>query len=707
VRWLLSTALLLGSVPDDPAARALYDSIRDRIAGAPSLRAELVVTLVQDDQDFGSLRGVLKMKRPDRWACDLSLVRRDLGEEERRSIVLQSDGRRARVLEGTLPVKDLTLSPRTHFEALQRSFVDSFFPLFELADARQLHRGVLEKPLELGSFRSAGTETIDGRLTDLLEYSVRTRHLSALPQEGTVRVWVDRETKLPLKRKLVLHRLIWTETLSLSLDDVADGDFSVQSRQRLARAQMMQLAESVRLFERFTGRAPESLEDLTRKPADFDADLFWPRGGFVLGGLPRDPWGRPFAVLVRGGRCTLVCRGADGAEGGTGEDEDLQETIVPATGSGIGAPTERLAAHFDARVEGLLRLAAVKAYQESYGELPRQEKQLTEREAWMRVWPEGGWLPAAPKDPRFRMLVTDRLIRIEATDPNAALQGSQLTEVEQRRLDEIAQPRVRQADRATVATLLGRLGDDDFDVRVRSQAELREWGAGILSMLEERLKGETDTEVIYRLQTLRKGLPKPEPAWPSQLGSLGFLLLSEDVRPEDLRGNEELAASALKIIAAAEADFRASDRDGNGVNDFWTGDVAGLYLLTPKGERFAIKMIGVTLATADARPLPRESGATPAPPLPRHGYWYRALRKDRSAPAPQEYALDTTGAGGPKTFNRNRFGFVAYPAEYGVTGARTLIINESTSILWKDTRGEPVEDWPDDVALKREWTLLK
>jgi len=704
VRWLFPTVLLLGFRPDDPAATALYESIRDRIASAPSLRAEITVTLASDGQDFGTLRALLKIKPPDRWACDVTLVRRDLGEEERRAIVLQSDGRRARVLEGALPVKDQVLDARALTGSFRQSCVDCFFPLIELADARQLHRGVLAKPLEVGSFRFAGAEKLGGRDAVLLEYSVRTRHLPAQPQDGTVTVWVDRETKVPLRRKLVLNRLIWIETVALSFDDVPDGEFSLQSRHRLAMAQLTQLAESVRLFERFTGRAPDSLEDLKRKPADLDADIFWPRGGFLLGAPPRDPWGRPFEVVVRGGRCTVVCRGADGADGGTGEDEDLREVLAPATGSGIGAPTERLAAHFDARVEGLLRLAAVKAYQEAYGEMPREEKQLIEREAWMRVWPEGGWMPGSA---RFQMTFTPRQIRIQAKDPNAALQGAQLTEAEQRRLDEIAQPRVRPADRPVVAALLTRLGDDEFDVRVRSQAELREWGTGILSMLEERLKAETDTEVVYRLQSLRKVLSKPEPAWPSQLGSLGFLLLSEDVQPEDLRGNEDLAASALKIIAGAEADFRSTDRDANGINDFWTGDVAGLYLLVPKGDRFPIRMIGITLASADAAPLPRDAGATPAPPLPRHGYWYRVLRKDRSAPPPQDYAVDTSGAGGPKTYNKNRFGFVAYPAEYGVSGLRTLIINEATSVFWKDTQGEPVADWPDEVALKREWTLLK
>jgi hypothetical protein len=41
--------------------------------------------------------------------------------------------------------------------------------------------------------------------------------------------------------------------------------------------------------------------------------------------------------------------------------------------------------------------------------------------------------------------------------------------------------------------------------------------------------------------------------------------------------NERSASAALKERAVAEADLRANDRDRNGVNDFWTADVQGLY----------------------------------------------------------------------------------------------------------------------------------
>src|ERR1043165_3472600 len=43
---------------------------------------------------------------------------------------------------------------------------------------------------------------------------------------------------------------------------------------------------------------------------------------------------------------------------------------------------------------------------------------------------------------------------------------------------------------------------------------------------------------------------------------------------------ERGASASMKTLSVAEADFRAIDREGNKVNDIWTGDVKGLYTLT-------------------------------------------------------------------------------------------------------------------------------
>src|SRR5262245_5934571 len=63
---------------------------------------------------------------------------------------------------------------------------------------------------------------------------------------------------------------------------------------------------------------------------------------------------------------------------------------------------------------------------------------------------------------------------------------------------------------------------------------------------------------------------------------------------------ERPASTCLKMIACAQADFRANDRDDDGQNQFWRADIAGLYALAPGGGS-AIKLIPLDLALADAR----------------------------------------------------------------------------------------------------------
>ena len=325
----------------------------------------------------------------------------------------------------------------------------------------------------------------------------------------------------------------------------------------------------------------------------------------------------------------------------------------------------------------------------------------------MTVWREGGWIPAgkALTDPwgdPYAFVFGPHYVRTQLADLKAVLKPDELTEDERRRLDESGRPRLRAADRTAVAELLGRLGDDDYQTRERAQAELRARGPAVLGHLEDRLKTETDPEIVHRLQSLRKSVPKPSPAWPSEFGQLRFFVLSQDARPGYLRTNEMSASGGLKLLSTMEADLRSNDRDGNGVNDFWTGDVAGLCRRAPQESLEVYRKLGRSIETADAAPLEE-----PAERTPHKGYWFRALRRDKGVAPPEAYAQDTVGKGGPRTGNRNRFGFVCYPADYGVSGVRTFIVNESTSVFWKDTQGEPVEDWPDAAVLKREWTLLQ
>ena len=106
------------------------------------------------------------------------------------------------------------------------------------------------------------------------------------------------------------------------------------------------------------------------------------------------------------------------------------------------------------------------------------------------------------------------------------------------------------------------------------------------------------------------------------------------------RRGERNAAGSLMTLRAAQADYRSNDRDGNRIQDYWRGDVAGLYGLIPAGTTDRIKLIELSVAGADARPGTDVDTYTVR--AKKAGYWYRAIRhvdEDPSKPDPDRYAF--------------------------------------------------------------------
>jgi hypothetical protein len=154
--------------------------------------------------------------------------------------------------------------------------------------------------------------------------------------------------------------------------------------------------------------------------------------------------------------------------------------------------------------------------------------------------------------------------------------------------------------------------------------------------------------------------------------------------------NERNAATYLKALAYAEADFRDADRDGNGVHDFWTADVAGLRFLEAGGKEIAL--INADLARADARPL----RPLPGGPVPFKGYYFSALERDEAAPGgATEYRTDTDRTG-RKVHHLTKFGFCAYPATSGA-GKYAFFVNEAFTVYRKPYDGKPPSAWPSDL----------
>jgi hypothetical protein len=201
--------------------------------------------------------------------------------------------------------------------------------------------------------------------------------------------------------------------------------------------------------------------------------------------------------------------------------------------------------------------------------------------------------------------------------------------------------------------------------------------------------------------------------------------------------NERSFTVSLKTLAAAEADFRANDRDWNHLNDFWTADVKGLYTMTSAVVAGAtpgsttdpsIKLIELSIASADADETFFPAGGDNLPlsvfslPAAKARYWYAALRSDLSTTPPTSYAQHAQGkVFGERVRHESKFGFVGFPDSQSA-GKYIAIVNESNRIyrtaattLCRTPGTNPPGvagipsaylNWPDESTLKSMWSKL-
>jgi hypothetical protein len=145
------------------------------------------------------------------------------------------------------------------------------------------------------------------------------------------------------------------------------------------------------------------------------------------------------------------------------------------------------------------------------------------------------------------------------------------------------------------------------------------------------------------------------------------------------------ADHALFMISKAEWDFHSKDADGNGIHDFWTGDLAGLY---------KYGLIDRSIAEADAHPI---SPLVPKP-VPRNGYFFMALDTDNSVSPPEPYRQETDTKSG-KVHHLSKWGFIAYPAEtHGEL--RMMSLNENGSVRVPPNDKPRPTYWPSDEEIK-------
>jgi prepilin-type N-terminal cleavage/methylation domain-containing protein len=200
--------------------------------------------------------------------------------------------------------------------------------------------------------------------------------------------------------------------------------------------------------------------------------------------------------------------------------------------------------------------------------------------------------------------------------------------------------------------------------------------------------------------------------------------------------NERNASTSLKTLTSAEADFRANDRDWNHVNDFWVGDVKGLYTMTSAAVSGngntttdpAIKLIELSIASADTDPARFPNGENCdlslfAVPSAKAGYWYMALSTDDSMNGTSESTYKTDTGGTPTMgtcHNTSKFGFLAFPDSQSA-GKYCFMVNENNTIFRSATSGAvktgtsnppglittaAYANFPSDTNLKSFWSKL-
>ncbi|HSC75451.1 MAG TPA: DUF2950 domain-containing protein [Pseudomonadales bacterium] len=169
-------------------------------------------------------------------------------------------------------------------------------------------------------------------------------------------------------------------------------------------------------------------------------------------------------------------------------------------------------------------------------------------------------------------------------------------------------------------------------------------------------------------------------------------------------GRNELGAiSVCRGFLDAQAEYAASGHDGNPPGVYADkllsapGKQDGLYWPTAEGD--TPSPLGDAMAEAAEEGYQRVAGQ---PRLPYHGYYYRALfaQGAHAQGGAQEYFVDGLLTQG--------VAMLAWPAEYGVSGIKTFIVNHDGVVYEKDL-GEDTETLVEKIELfdpDSSWTAV-
>lgn len=408
-----------------------------------------------------------------------------------------------------------------------------------------------------------------------------------------------------------------------------------------ARALRGQLLRAVVLYAETHGAFPKDLDTL------IDEKIL------LMDAVPKDPWGDPFTYELKEGQLRF------------GIDSDHLKLITELTARSV----KRRETTVHERTADMFA-AAIHAYRDLRLKMPKDVDELL----------------AGPG-----VLVERKRVRHVKME---SWKGDIRFSVDTRRFRTLS-PK----EKETLQEQIGNLSSDAFATREAATKKIKDFGHGALEIVREARGKARDLEVRTRLTSIEQhlGRQSKEPR-----------LVRYAFARSRVRRNHRNVAACLRSIVTAQENFKSNDLDRNSVNDYWTGDIAGLYCLqvnTTENAVAALNDIGVASADAAAGGKGFSTADTTYNKAlllkhwPKHGYLFQAMQND---PRGAAYAGDTDNSGFA-VHNFGTFGAVAYPAEYGVSGRYTFIINEGASVFRRDTGGKPVLRYPTARELSKDW----
>jgi general secretion pathway protein G len=99
-----------------------------------------------------------------------------------------------------------------------------------------------------------------------------------------------------------------------------------RAKQKIVCVQMKSLEDALKSFKIEEGNYPTTQEGLKALVQNPNPQKYknYPKDGFLGGDLPKDPWGNDYIYINNNGKIDILSLGADGKEGGSGENKDIR-----------------------------------------------------------------------------------------------------------------------------------------------------------------------------------------------------------------------------------------------------------------------------------------------------------------------------------------------------------------------------------------------